>query len=81
MFPRTGSGLRKMASGFSFPRERAAIMGVVLGLAVTFFDIALYLFDTPTHLRFIAEDGILENLTVVFWLLGSFGKTRHRPET
>ena len=70
-FGRTGLNLRLLAHGLSFPRERAAIMGVAFGLALVLFDIALYLFDPPAHMRFTAEDGFVENLTVVCWLLGA----------
>lgn len=71
VFPRADRDLRALSPGFSFPRERAAIMGVALGCALSLFDIALYLFDGPAHHRFNVEDGFVENLTVVFWLLGA----------
>lgn len=70
-FSRADRDLRAPSPVFSFPRERAAIMGVALGCALSLFDVALYVFDGPAHHRFNVEDGFVENLTVVFWLLGA----------
>lgn len=55
---------------FTFPKERSAIMLVIAGLSLTLFDIAIFLIDQAAHWRFTTEDGLVENLTVVFWLVG-----------
>lgn len=59
-----------LADALRFPVERSAIMLVVAALSLTLFDIALFLFNQPAHWRFCAEDGLVENLTVVFWFVG-----------
>lgn len=59
-----------LGEALRFPPERSATMLVVAALCLTLFDLALYQIDPLAHWRFCAEDGLVENLTVVFWLVG-----------